>query len=184
MIGSMPSVDDAPATSPLGGWVLHSGSDQLDLTAMLDRFGLVYRHQVATEGRAAEMAPGQPCFLLRTDRSRVVGLWAVGEVVGPAEVVPATMVPAAKGEATGDAHRCVEVELLALDKPIALDKLIAKAPLSTSELATWDQHPNPLRLGPAEVRAIEAIEFWLTEPTDDQRRAFDQLLAAEDAELA
>lgn len=67
----------------LGGWMLRGSRATFDVAPMLERYGQIYRHPVAPGERAELMAPGQPCFLHLGDTSRVVGLWAIGEVVAP-----------------------------------------------------------------------------------------------------
>lgn len=160
----------------------------MDLDGLLERFGQVHRVPVRPGDRADALAPGTPCFLVRTDRHRVVGLWAVGEVVAPALSVPAgtPALPAEEPLGLVDvqvARTYAEVELLPIAKPIALDALLADARLARSELgdrgADLDEG-DPLRLRAAELRAIEEIDLWIDEPDDEQRRALDDLLAAED----
>jgi hypothetical protein len=111
--------DDDRASAP-AGWLLVADHRVLDIDPMIEAVGQVYRYPVADPERAAAMQPGQPCFLLRTDTSKVIGLWAVGEVVGEAA-------PLAEGsEGVGDdAPRwAAEVELLPLEKAIARKKLL------------------------------------------------------------
>ncbi len=181
--------DDTRATdashAPPAGWVLRAGSGDLDLDGLLERFGQIHRVPVAS-GSTLEV--GTPCFLVRTDRNRVVGLWAVGEVVAPVldlpagtEVLPAESLLGAIDAAVARSY--AEVELLALAKPIALASLLEDARLARSELATdpdlaEPRAPVPLRIG--EVRALEATEWWIDEPSEAQRAELDRLLAAED----
>ncbi len=73
-----PAHDDEPA-----GWMLVGGRDQLDVVAVLDRHGCIYRWPLPADALGNRFDPGQPCFLYATDRSRTVGLWAVGSVVAP-----------------------------------------------------------------------------------------------------
>ncbi|MCB1038805.1 MAG: hypothetical protein KDA94_04625, partial [Acidimicrobiales bacterium] len=61
--------------------------------------------------------------------------------------------------------------------------LLEDARLARSELATdpdlaEPRAPVPLRIG--EVRALEATEWWIDEPSEAQRAELDRLLAAED----
>ena len=81
----MPPDDDHDAAT--AGWLLVADHTVLDIDPMVEAVGQVYRYPVADAERAAAMRPGQPCFLLRTDRAKVVGLWAVGEVVGESVVL-------------------------------------------------------------------------------------------------
>jgi hypothetical protein len=169
-----------------GAWVLRLSGAELDVDGVLERFGQVYRCPIEPSDRAELLAPGQPCFLIRTDRSKVVGIWAVGEVVAPTLTLPAgtELLP---GEAAmkpslavADARTYAEVELVPLSKAIALDKLRADPVLARSEPVASPDLSDPLVLTPAEVRALEAIDFWMEPPTDEQRSALDRLLAAED----
>src|SRR4051812_22851304 len=86
---------DVDAANPDGGelafgaWGLGVGSADLDVEGALDRFGQVYRCPITPSERAEQMGPGQPCVLVRTDRSKVMGIWAVGEVVAPTLSLPA-----------------------------------------------------------------------------------------------
>lgn len=176
-------------TEPAAGWVLRTSSAALDLDAVLERFGQLHRIPIAAGARADALAPGTPCFLVRTDRNRVVGLWGIGEIVAPSLSLPAgtPLLPAEEPLGAvidpAEARTYAEVELLALAKPVPLDALLADAHLERSELGASgrDRAPDePLRLRAAEVRSIEALELWLEEPDDEQRRALDRLLAAED----
>lgn len=168
--------------------MLRASSAQLDLDGLLERFGSLHRIPVAPGERADELAPGTPCFLVRTDRNRVVGLWAVGEVVAPALVLPAgtALLPAEAplGELDPGSARCyAEVELLPIAKPVALDALLADARLERSELGPRGRdlpEGAPLRLRSKEVRALEELDLWIEEPSDEQRHALDRLLTDED----
>lgn len=175
--------DDEPA-----GWLAWEGADTAAVDAMLARFGQVYRLALPDGPPRPAPAPGQPCFLVRTDRSRVVGIWAVGEVVAPCLTVPAGTPPLPAepelGPAGSDAERCyAEVELFPLAKPLALDRLRSAPPLADGALADPGPRPVLRALDRAQVRAVEGMEFWIEAPDDDQRRALDDLLAAEDAAL-
>jgi hypothetical protein len=169
------------------GWLLVGGRDQLDTSAMLARHGTVYRWPIAEVDapRAAAMSPGQPCFLYLTDRSRTVGLWAVGSVVAPVLALPAGT-PLLPGEAAlepepipAQARLWAEVELLALDKPIPRDTLMARRVLAEGPLESTGS-PSLVTLRPAEVSALESFDFWLVDPDEHQRAHLDALLGAED----
>jgi hypothetical protein len=172
----MPDVDAAsdsdahPAVAPAAGWLLVADHRILDIDPMIEAVGQVYRYPVADAGRARAMEPGQPCFLLRTDSSRVIGLWAVGEVVGAA--APLADDPAGRWAA--------EVELLPLEKAIARSKLAGHAVLAASAAATATFAETPVPLTRREVRAFETFDFFLVDPRPDQLDALDALLAAED----
>lgn len=153
----------------LGGWMLRGSRSTFDVAPMLERYGQIYRHPVSPGERAELMAPGQPCFLHLGDTSRVVGLWAIGEVVAPVL------------ELDGVLH--AEVEMLPLTKPISDDKLRREAALARSELFSRPAPANPLVLTPEAVRAIESFDFELVPATEDQARALDRLLADEEAAL-
>lgn len=180
---------NANAAAPPAGWLLVADQRVLDIDPMLRRFGQVYRYPISASG--AEPAPGAPCFLLRTDRSKVIGLWAIGEVVAPClSIDPSVEHPAAgrAGDLDADGgQRYAEVELLPLQKPIAMAKLTAEGPLAEGTLERAAQADprteGPVALSTREVRAIEALDFWIEEPTDEQRRALDDLLAREEQEL-
>lgn len=172
------------ATAPPAGWVLVADRRVLDVGPLLERFGLVHRYPIPRSDAADLMAPGQPCFLVRRDPAFVMGIWAVGEVVGPCAPIPGDFSHPASGRA-GDldadgGQLYAEVELLALEKPISLDALRTDDVLARSG-ALADDATNPVALTRAELRAIEAHELWLTEPTDEQRAALDAQLAREDA---
>lgn len=172
--------DLAPA-----GWVIRADRSVLDVGPLLARFGLVHRYPIAPSAQAAAMRPGQPCVLFRTDRAGVVGIWAIGEVVGPSAPIPADFDHPATGRAGDlDEHGdqlYAELELLPLAKPISVDKLQADATLAASLMLADPPAANPVPLQRAELRAIEAMEFWIEEPSDEQRAALDAQLAAEDA---
>jgi hypothetical protein len=140
------------------------------------------------------MRPGQPCILLSLDRSRVAGLWAIGEVVAEPLDLPADLAwtPAERpllAEPTpscGRPRRWAEVELLPLDKPLSFEALAKVPGLAGTVLAdprSLPGAPGPVALTAAQVRAIESLDTWLEEPSDEQRIALDQLLLAEEALL-
>jgi hypothetical protein len=171
----MPETDaDRTPPSP-AGWLLVADQSVLDIDPMIEAVGQVYRYPVADAERAAALAAGQPCFLLRTDRSKVIGLWAVGEVVGDAA-------PLANDEDDPAAPRwAAEVELLPLEKAIARAKLVDHAALSDGPVATATFADTPIPLDRRQVRALETFDFWLVDPRPDQREALDALLDAEDS---
>lgn len=179
-----PTTDATPAA-----WIVRASSAAVDLDGLLDRFGRIHRLPIAAGERAAALAPGTPCFLVRTDRHRVAGLWAVGEVVAPTLSLPAGTPLLPAEEPLGDAidplaaRTYAEVELLPIAKPVALEALLADARLARSELGdrgTDLAADEPLRLRGGELRAIEEIELWIDDPDDEQRGALDRLLAEED----
>lgn len=165
----MPEPDSSPKAP--AGWLLVADHTVLDIDPMLDAVGQVYRYPVADAERAQAMEPGQPCFLLRTDRSKVIGLWAVGEVVG--ESAPLDDDPEGRWAA--------ELELLPLEKAIARAKLIDHKALATGPVAAATFADTPVALERREVRAFETFDFFLVDPRPDQLDALDDLLAAEDA---
>lgn len=167
-----PDADPTPgALSAAAGWLLVADQRVLDIDPMIDHVGQVYRYPVADAARAASMAAGQPCFLVRTDRSKVIGLWAVGEVVGPSA-------PLAEAD---EARWCAEVELLPLEKAIARTKLAAHEVLAGGPVATASFADTPVPLDRRQVRALESFDFWMVDPRPDQQEALDALLEAEDA---
>jgi hypothetical protein len=172
----MPETDaDRTPPSP-AGWLLVADQSVLDIDPMIEAVGQVYRYPVADAERAAALAAGQPCFLLRTDRSKVIGLWAVGEVVGDAAPL------ADDGTDDGAEPRwAAEVELLPLEKAIARAKLIEHTVLADSPVATATFADTPVPLDRRTVRALETFDFWLVDPRADQREALDALLDAEDS---
>ena len=171
----MPEPDHAPpppAPAP-AGWLLVADRSVLDIDPMIEAVGQVYRYPVADAGRAAALAAGQPCFLLRTDRSKVIGLWAVGEVVGESA-------PLADDDGA-EPRWAAEVELLPLEKAIARTKLIDHAVLADGPVATATFADTPIPLDRREVRALETFDFWMVDPRPDQRDALDALLDAEES---
>lgn len=176
---------DAPTHPAPAGWVIRADRSVLDVGPLLERFGMVHRYPIARSAEADAMRPGQPCVLFRTDRAGVVGIWAIGEVVGPSAPIPAAFEHPAAGRAGDlDEHGgqlYAELELLPLAKPISVDKLQADATLAASRMLADPPTVNPVPLERAELRAIEALEFWIDEPSDEQRAALDAQLAAEDA---
>ena len=149
----------------------------LDIDPMIEAVGQVYRYPVADAERATAMQPGQPCFLLRTDRSKVVGLWAVGEVVGES----APLAEGRDGAGDGEPRWAAEVELLPLEKAIARTKLLEHKMLAAGALADAAFADSPVPLLRREVRALETFDFFLVEPRPDQRDALDALLDAEES---
>ena len=170
----MPPDDDHDAAT--AGWLLVADHTVLDIDPMVEAVGQVYRYPVADAERAAAMRPGQPCFLLRTDRAKVVGLWAVGEVVGES----APLAEGSEGAGDGEPRWAAEVELLLLEKPIARSKLAAHKMLAAGAVAEASFADTPVPLKRREVRALETFDFFLVEPRPDQRDALDALLDAED----
>lgn len=172
-MASEPDDDRSPAPA---GWLLVADQRVLDIDPMIEAVGQVYRYPVADAVRAAAMEPGQPCFLLRTDRSKVVGLWAVGEVVGES----APLADGSEGAGDGESRWAAEVELLPLEKAIARTKLLGHKVLATGTVADAAFADTPVPLLRREVRALETFDFFLVEPRPDQRDALDALLDAEE----
>lgn len=164
--------------APIAGWVLRADRALFDVGAMLDEYGQVFRHPVAAGERAELMAPGQPCFLYVTDTSRVVGIGAIGEVVAPVLVAPVDL-----DNPDGPEQRYAEVELLPIEKAIALTKLRDHPVLGASEIVTGADLPNPLALSSEEVRAIESFEFSFLEPTEEQAERLAEVLGEEETGL-
>jgi hypothetical protein len=177
--GPMPEPDDDRTSPSPAGWLLVADGSVLDIDPMIEAVGQVYRYPVADAGRAAELTAGQPCFLLRTDRSKVIGLWAVGEVVGESAPLADDDDPAAGGGA--ELRWAAEVELLPLEKAIARTKLIDHAVLADGPVATATFADTPVPLDRRQVRALETFDFWLVDPRPDQRDALDALLDAEES---
>lgn len=155
--------------TPIGGWVLRADPGGFDVADTLARYGQVFHFPLVANDRTGLMEPGQACYLFSGDRSRVVGIWGVGEVVAPVL-------------ALADDDVLAEVEILALAKPIGVDRLTADPTLARSELLTDPAGPNPVVLRPDERRALEAFEFEIVEPDDEQRRLVDRALAEFDDE--
>ncbi|HWJ97708.1 MAG TPA: hypothetical protein VNQ33_06070 [Acidimicrobiales bacterium] len=170
----MPTDDDR--SSAPAGWLLVADHRVLDVDPMIEAVGQVYRYPVADAERAATMEPGQPCFLLRTDASRVIGLWAVGEVVGES----APLAEGTDGAGDGEPRWAAEVELLPLEKAIARSKLLDHTMLAAGALADASFADTPIPLLRRDVRALETFDFFLVEPSPDQRDALDALLDAEE----
>ena len=170
-------MSDAPRTdddTPVGGWVLKADPAVFDVTQMLEDFGQVFRYPVEPGARADLMEAGQPCFLFRSDTSRVVGIWAVGEVVATCFSAPLDEDDPAAGE-----QLFAEVELLPLEKGIPIDKIKAHKILGQGELVSVPQHTNPIVLRPEEVRALEEFDFTLVEPTEEQAENLAEALGEE-----
>lgn len=166
---------------PPRSWiVVDDGSDGL-VASSLQRFGSIYRLGL---GAGPPDAPrsGDRVALVRTDRSRVVGLWAMGQAVaeplqrgaGQAALAgePASVEPAG-------ARTYAEVELLPTAKPIPLAELAAIDVLAPA-VAQIDAGARLVELSRAQRAALEGLDVWLEEPTDEQRLALDDLLAIED----
>jgi hypothetical protein len=152
---------------------------------MAERFGCVFRHPVERDETSDQLAPGLPCFLVRTDRSRARGIWAIGEVVAPRLDLEAGDPPLAGEVGLLDAttplpaRSYAEVELLALEKPIGLDALRDDKVLGASPLGEAEPVPGLIALDAAAVRAIGRFDFWLVDPSEEQRAALDAVLDAE-----
>jgi hypothetical protein len=157
-MGAMTGAVCTPEGSPVGGWVLRASRAAVAFDAMVERFGQVFRARVVPSGLVELLAPGQPCFLLLTDRSRVVGLWAIGEVVAPP--LELTTDRSGLGLAPG---RYAEVEMLALAKPLPLDRLVAHKALGQSALAAPLPAPTPTPPSPAAGRSTSSS--WRRTPT-------------------
>ena len=156
---------------PIGGWVLRADPETFDVGPMLEEFGQVFRYPLPPSDRIHDMAPGQPCFLFLADTSRVVGIWAVGEVVAPTFIAPVDPDDPGAGE-----QAFAEVELLPLEKAIALGKLQAHAAFAGGELVSSPDQANPVLLRPDEVRAIEEFDFTIIEPSDEQLARLEEVL--------
>ncbi len=180
-MASMAASLHAPDGTPIGGWMLRGDRTTFDVWPMLEQYGQIYRYPVPAGPRAELMGPGQPCFLFLTDTSRVVGLWAVGEVVAPVLEVPADP-DSVPDSADGAGRLLAEVEMLPLRKAIAEGTLRKDPALARSELFTAPEQANPLVLEPQAVRAIEGFELELVPPSAEQVERLDALLAAEDAD--
>jgi hypothetical protein len=172
------------------GWALIADRSTPGAGRSIERFGLVYRHPLPLDGDDT-MVAGQPCMLLQVDTSRVVGLWAIGEVVAEPLHLPASFawspaeLPLLAEVPDGDPpeRRWAEVELLPLEKPLPIDRLASHRDLASSPLVdarVRPPAPGPMPLSSAEVRAIESFDAWLVEPDPEARRALDDLLEAEE----
>lgn len=181
---------DAPTTedgTPVGGWVLKS-ADAASVIADLKEFGQVFRFPVPPGPRTDLLDAGQPCFLYVAEPGNPKvkpGIWAVGEVVGPATVA---IVDETESSATDgpnpDAERLfAEVELLPLQTRITLGELNDHRVLVDSELIDRPAQANPVVLRPGEVRALEEWDFTLVEPTEEQIARLDEVLDEDDAGL-
>lgn len=171
-------MSDRPRTDdgkPIGGWVLRAEPGGFDVAATLAEYGQVFRFPLDPGPRVELLDAGQPCFLYSGDRSKVIGIWAIGEVVAPA-----TLVELEAADGTTEAQLWAEVELLPLAKPISVDKLRADKVLAAGELLTDAEQASPIVLRPEEVRAIEGFEFDFVEPTEEQLARLDEALGAED----
>ena len=149
---------------PVGGWVLRAEPRGFDVAATLKTYGQVFWFPLEPSDRTALLAPGQPCYLYAAATTRVMGVWAVGEVVAP--VLPVA----------GHTSVLAEVELLALAKPLSIEKLRADRVLADSELCSAPDQPSPLVLRRRERRALEAFDFEIVEPSEDQRRLVERAL--------
>ena len=160
-----PERPEARATAdgtPIGGWAIRVDRGAFDVGPMLEAFGQIFRHPIPPGDRVQQLAPGQPCFWYEQDRSKVIGIWGVGEVVGPAFAAPVDAEDASAGE-----QILAEVEIYPLAKPIPMAKLAALPPFADSELVTAPGRDNPIVLRPREVRAIEEFDFTIVPPSDD-----------------
>jgi len=176
---------DRPLTTdgPIAGWVLRAEPGGFDVAATLAEFGQVFRFPLDANDRTEAMDAGQPCFLYSADTSKVVGIWAIGEVVAPATRVD---LGADDGDDTetdekaAAAQLYAEVELLPLVKPLSVDKLRKHPVLAESEVLGTPGPANPFVLRPEEVRAIEEQDFDFAEPTEAQLARLDEVLGADD----
>ncbi|CAN5811524.1 hypothetical protein BH10ACT1_BH10ACT1_27740 [soil metagenome] len=172
---------DAPRTEdgkPIGGWALRADPAVFDVDSMLSEFGQVFRHPVDPGARADLMGPGQPCFLFQSDTSKVVGIWAVGEVVATCFAAPLDPDDPDAGE-----QLFAELELLPLEKAIPFAKIKEHKVLSQGELVTAPEQSNPIVLRPEEVRALEEFDFAFVPPTLEQIEALQDALGEEDTGL-
>ena len=165
-------MDDAPLSvdgQPAAGWVLRS-TDAAAVVADFKEFGQVFRFPVPEGDRTDLMAAGQPCFLYVAEPGNPdvkPGIWAVGEVVGPASI-------------SDDDTVFAEVELLPLQQRIALGALNDHRVLAASELLSKPDRDNPFVLRSEELRALEEWDFELREPTPEQEARLDEVLAEDD----
>lgn len=160
---------------PIGGWVLRAEPGGFDVAGTLAEFGQVFRFPLDPSARAHLLDAGQPCFLYSADTSKVVGIWAIGEVVAPT-----TLIELESADGTTQEQLYAEVELLPLAKPISVDTLAQHKVLAQGELLTVPGQANPIVLRPEEVRAIEEFDFDFTEPTDEQIARVEEVLGAKD----
>lgn len=167
-----PRTDDGTA---IGGWALRADPGVFDVAGTLAEFGQVFRFPLDPTPRADLLDVGQPCFLHAGDTSKVVGIWAVGEVVAPTTLIE---IEAADGSRQSQLY--AEVELLPLVKPIPVDKLARHDVLAQGELLTSPRQANPIVLRPEEVRAIEEFDFEFVAPTEDQIARMEEVLGSED----
>ena len=82
-------------------------------------------------------------------------------------------------EPLGADDRPIDVDRLA--DGLQVDVIEREAVLRRVASRLFDAEPRapvPLRIG--EVRALEATEWWIDEPSEAQRAELDRLLAAED----
>lgn len=181
---------DAPMTDdgrPIAGWVLKS-ANAASIIADLKEFGQVFRFPVPAGPRTDQLDAGQPCFLYVGEPGNPdvkPGIWAVGEVVGPATIgaVSETESSATDGVTDEDERLFAEVELLPLQTRITLGELNDHRILVDSELIDRPDQPNPIVLRAREVRALEEWDFALVEPTEDQLARLDEVLDEDDAGL-
>jgi hypothetical protein len=160
---------------PIGGWVLRADPGAFDVAATLAEFGQVFRFPLDPNDRTDLLDAGQPCFLFSADTSKVVGIWAIGEVVAPP-----TLIELEGADGSVQSQLYAEVELLPLAKPISVDKLTKHKVLAQGELLTAPGRENPIVLRPEEVRAIEEFEFDFVEPTEEQIARVEEVLGQED----
>ncbi|QXC59156.1 hypothetical protein KSP35_12110 [Aquihabitans sp. G128] len=174
-------MSDAPRTEdgkPIGGWVLRADPAVFDVASMLQEYGQVFRHPVTPGPRADLMDAGQPCFLFQSDTSKVVGIWAVGEVVAPCFAAPVDPEDSDAGE-----QLFAELELLPLEKAIAFGKIKDHKVLAQGELVGSPDQANPVVLRPEEVRALEEFDFAFVPPTLEQIEALQEALGEEETGL-
>lgn len=171
-------MSDRPRTDdgkPIGGWVLRAEPGVFDVAETLAEFGQVFRFPLDPSPRADLLDAGQPCFLYSADTSKVVGIWAVGEVVAAN-----TLIEIDATDGPGQSQLYAEVELLPLVKPIPVDKLAGHKVLSQGELLTAPEQSNPIVLRPEEVGAIEEFDFEFVSPTPEQIARVEEVLGSED----
>ena len=162
-----------PCTSdgrPIAGWVLRADPGGFDVAAVFATYGQVFRFPLPESERAELLAPGQACYLYSGERSRQVGIWGAGEVVAPVLELDD------QAAAAAGAALLAEVEILALAKPIARAKLARDPVLARGELLSDGARPNPVVLRAEELRALEAFDFELVEPSEAQRALVEAAL--------